>query len=154
MPEEKDKIDDLEHEILEQKLKGVRGQLMSLGDTLHQRMDSIDKQNRTEFDYIRESLKEIGDTGKQTLKQATTTNSRVTKLEVNVENIGSKVDDDIPKEIETLKKHTRVVRFMHRYPVVTTLLVTSLYLFSIDEVRKPVLSAIENLLIIIRLVKV
>lgn len=138
MSDEKDKIDDLEHTILEQKLQGVRGQVIALGDTLHERMNSMQTNHETEFKYIKEALEDIKLTSKETLDQAKRTNGRVTSLEGTMEKVESDVNEKIPENIRTIEKHTKVIRFMHKYPVVTLILILSAYLSTIQEVREVV----------------
>ena len=135
MADEKDKVDDLEHEILEQKLKGVRGQLMSLGDTLHERMNSMQTKHDTEFNYIKETLEDIKTTSKETLDHAKRTNGRVTSLEGAMEKVEENVNEKLPEDIKVLQKHTKVVRFMHKYPTITTVLAIVGYLMTIPEIR-------------------
>lgn len=144
MSVDKEKIDELENEVWEQKLKGVRGQVMALGDTLHQRMDNHEEKNTTEFNHIKEALEDIKETGKETLAQARQTNGRVTIVEAKVERIEEDVEETIPEKINKLEKDTRIVRFMHKYPKVTVILIVVLYLFSIQEIREVVVNTVSN----------
>jgi predicted nucleotide-binding protein (sugar kinase/HSP70/actin superfamily) len=128
-------IDDLKHKVLEQKLQGVKGQVMSLADTMHERMNSIETKNDTGFSHLREILEDIKETGEEALEQAKATNGRVTSLEGKMEKVEEKTNEEIPNNIQVLEKDTKVVRFMHKYPTVTIILLVVGYLMTIIEIR-------------------
>lgn len=119
------KISDLEHEVLEGKISGTKAQIMALGDTLHNRINDLEKRSNIQFKNIADVLHEIKDTGKETLKQAKQTNGRVNQLE----------SEKLPEKIKNLEKDTKVIRFMHKYPVITIIVALGMYLFTIEEFR-------------------
>jgi chromosome segregation ATPase len=124
----------LEQEILEQKLQGVKGQVMALGDTLHQRMDTVEQKNEIQFNHLKESTDEIRTSTREILAQVKQTNGRVTSLETS-RIIYKTESEELTNKVGELEKNTKVVRFMHKYPKITVILVVSLYLFSIKEIR-------------------
>lgn len=130
----KEDKEQLEQELFNQKLKGVNGQLVALGDTLHGRINDLEKKNDIQFKHVKEALDVIKDTGDKTLDQARRTNGRVTILE----------SEKLPEKVVTIEKDTRVVRFMHKYPKISVGLGVILYLITIKEIRDTVSNAIGN----------
>jgi len=144
----KEKNEGLEQQVFEQKIKGVKGQLVAMGDTLHQRMTDIEDKNEIEFKHIRGGLSEIKTLAQDTLGHARATNGRVTEIEKE------KIKEDIlnkllEKKVDKISKGTRSVQFMHRYPVVTSVVLLVAYLFSIKEIRDVVFDNFGTLLKII-----
>ena len=150
MPDDKDKIAkleeenaELEHEIIEQKLQGLKGQLLALGDTLHQRIDDTDTQNEKEFSHIKEGIDQVLVVVRDTYIQTKRTSGRVSTIESDrkVEALQKQIAD---KEHAEVKKDTRVVRFLHRYPIVTTGFLLVGFLFSLPEIREFTFSGITR----------
>ena len=144
----KEKNEGLEQEVFEQKIKGVKGQLVAMGDTLHQRMNDIEEKNEIEFKHIKDGLLEIKGLASDTLGHAKATNGRVTDLEKK------KIKEELlaellEKKVDKLSKGTRAILFMHKYPVITTVVFIVAYLFSIKEIRDVVFNNFETLLKII-----
>ena len=132
MSDKEKEMKELEHELFEGKLKGVKAQVMSLGDTLHGRIDSLKEDNM-----------EIKELVKETLAQTKQTNGRVTELEKE------KIKQDVlleqnTKMVESVRKNTRVVQFMHKYPKITIFFVSIAYLFTIKEIRDGVIKYAEE----------
>ena len=130
----KDEKEDLAREVIEQKLKGINGQLQAMGDTIHQRITDVEEKSSMEFTHLRDGINQVLTITQETFKQAKETNGRVTEIEIQrmLELDRKKIEDE---EHADVKKHTRVVRFMHKYPLVTTGFVLVGYLFSISEIR-------------------
>jgi Ni,Fe-hydrogenase I large subunit len=148
----KEEKEELEHEVFEQKLKGVKGQLVAMGDMLHNRMDSIEEKNEIQFGHItdrfdnqQEALKKIMSIGEKTFSQTKQTNGRVTELEKDKIEADLKAEQ-LEKEVEKISKNTRMVRFMHKYPKVTVIGLIVAYLFTIREIRDVVFGNFGDLL--------
>lgn len=127
---------ELENQIFEQKIRGIKAQVVSLGDTLHQRITALESQNTIEFSYLKESLHAIKDITNRTLTQTTLTNSRVTKIE--------KLNSE--EKFVDLYKNTRIIRFMHKYPKITLIFIIVGYLFTIKEIRDHIFLYTEDVL--------
>ena len=97
-----EKNDKLAHELLDGKVRGVRAQVMALGDTLHGRIDDLEKKNDVQFQHLTKTLDEIKDTSNRTLDQAIKTNSRVTKIEA----------EKLPEKMKELEKQTRKLQLL------------------------------------------
>jgi hypothetical protein len=121
----KEENDNLEQELMNQKFKGLKGQLVALGDTLHGRINDLEKKNDIQFEHLKGTLETISNISNQTLDQARKTNGRVTHLEA----------EKLPEKIKAIEKDTRLVRFMHKYPRITVVMGVVLYLTTIKEVR-------------------
>jgi predicted phage tail protein len=141
----KEEKEEIQHELFEQKLKGVKGQVMAIGDTLHQRMTDVESKNATEFKYLKEGIDDIKELAANTLKQATKTNGRVSELEKD------KIRADFAAEqlsetVDDLKSNTKLVRFMHKYPKITIASLLVGYLFTIKEIRDVVFNSASGLI--------
>ena len=142
MADDKDIIAKLEeenemlaNEVIETKLQGLKGQLVSLGDTVHQRMNDTDKKNDIEFAHIKEGIDQVLVVAKETFTQAKETNGRVTELEKK--RILEQKEKEIQEEkLQEVSKNTRVVRFLHKYPLVSSGFLLVGYLFTLQEIRQ------------------
>ena len=140
--------EELADNLLEQKLKGINGRIMSIGDTLHQRITDSEAKSDLEFKYIKEGIEQVLKITTDTLEQTRKTNGRVTEVEKH--NIVQDVSIDKLTETQKLTvKNTRFVTFMHKYPKITFILLGTMYLFSIKEIRDHVFTAVENLAFVI-----
>lgn len=139
----KDKTDNLERAIIETKLKGLKGQLVSMSDTLHQRITDSEEKRDMEFVHIKEGIDQVLVITQETFKQAKETNGRVTELEKQ-KLLKEKENELLTKKLDDTVKHTRVVRFLHKYPIITTLLVLGAYLFALPEVREHTVNGITK----------
>lgn len=135
--------DGLEHEIFKERISGIHGEVISMSDTLHQRITDVEKRNDIEFNHIKEGIDQVLQVANDTLKQTKSTNGRVTELEKK--EIANKIlREASEKKLDDTVKHTKVVRFMHKYPVVTTIIFLIAYLFSMPGVREYTWKGIQD----------
>jgi len=133
----KEKNEELEQEVFEEKIKGVQGQIVAM-----------EEKHKIEFKYIRDDLSDIKTLATDTFKHVKATNGRVTTLEKK------KIKEELlaellEKKVDKISKGTRTVQFMHKYPIVTTIVLLVGYLFTIQEIRDVVF---DNFGILIKLI--
>jgi len=111
---------------------------------VHQRITDLEDRNEIEFSYIKKGIDEIKQTTKDTLATTKKTNGRVTELEK--ENIKLELRaGTVEKDVDDIARNTRIIRFMHKYPKVTGMLVIIGYLFTIKEIRDLFFNSISGL---------
>lgn len=130
----KEKNEELEQEVFEEKINGVKGQIVAM-----------EEKHELEFKNIRGDLSEIKTLAKDTYRHVKATNGRVSDLEKK------KIKEDLlaellEKKVDKISKGTRAIQFMHRYPVVTTVVFLVGYLFTIKEIRDVVFDNFGNLI--------
>jgi hypothetical protein len=130
----KEKNEELEQEVFEEKIKGVKGQIVAM-----------EEKHEIEFKNIRGDLSDIKDLAISTLRHVKATNGRVGDLEKK------KIKDDLlaellEKKVDKISRSTRAIQFMHRYPVVTTVVFLVGYLFTIQEIRDVVFDKFGNII--------
>lgn len=141
----------LHDDLYDEKLSGVNSRIMSLGDTLHQRIDDFIEKDDMEHNYIRKDLTEIKGMVKDVLEHVKKTNGRVTELEKDKVELCSKFHETIDKldntkeTVASIDRNTRIVQFFHKYPKVSFVFAVFLYIFAIKEIRDHIFRYMESM---------